>query len=56
MKINYAEMILTLRVKLNISQQKLGNMLGVYFSTVNRCEKGVSWTYFTCKRATEEVI
>ena len=40
MKINYAEMILTLRVKLNISQQKLGNMLGVSFSTVNRWEKG----------------
>ncbi|CDE16017.1 n-6 DNA methylase [Clostridium sp. CAG:288] len=40
MKINYAEMILALRVKLNISQQQLGDMLGVSFSTVNRWEKG----------------
>lgn len=40
MKIDYAEMILALRVKLNISQQQLGDMLGVSFSTVNRWEKG----------------
>lgn len=40
MKFNYAEMILALRVKLNISQQQLGDMLGVSFSTVNRWEKG----------------
>lgn len=40
MKINYAKMILALRVKLNISQQQLGDMLVVSFSTVNRWEKG----------------
>ena len=40
MKIDYAEMIRPLRVKLNISQQQLGDMLGVSFSTVNRWEKG----------------
>ena len=39
MKIDYAEMILALRVKLNISQQQLGDMLGVSFSNVNRWEK-----------------
>ncbi|CCY08305.1 putative uncharacterized protein [Coprobacillus sp. CAG:698] len=38
--INYAKAILKLRVKLNISQQQLGHMLGVSFSTVNRWEKG----------------
>lgn len=40
MKIDYAEMILALRVKLNIFQQQLGDMLGVSFSIVNRWEKG----------------
>lgn len=39
MKINYAEMILALRVKMNISQRELSKMLGVSFSTVNRWEK-----------------
>lgn len=39
MNINYAKLILALRVKLNISQQELGKMLGVSFSTVNRWEK-----------------
>ena len=38
--INYAKAILKLRVKLNISQQQLGDMLGVSFSTVNRWENG----------------
>ena len=33
-------MILALRVKMNISQQQLGELLGVSFSTVNRWEKG----------------
>ena len=33
-------MILAPKVKLNISQQQLGDMLGVSFSTVNRWEKG----------------
>lgn len=40
MNIDYAKLILALRVKLNISQQELGEMLGVSFSTVNRWEKG----------------
>lgn len=37
---NYAKAILKLRVKLNLSQQQLGDILGVSFSTVNRWEKG----------------
>lgn len=40
MSIDYAKLILALRVKMNISQQQLGDMLGVSFSTVNRWEKG----------------
>lgn len=40
MNIDYAKMILALRVKMNISQQQLGELLGVSFSTVNRWEKG----------------
>ena len=40
MSIDYAKMILALRVKMNISQQQLGDLLGVSFSTVNRWEKG----------------
>ncbi|UKI14511.1 MAG: helix-turn-helix domain-containing protein [Clostridiales bacterium] len=39
MNIDYAKMILALRVKMNISQQQLGELLGVSFSTVNRWEK-----------------
>lgn len=37
---NYASAILKLRVKLNLSQQQLGDILGVSYSTVNRWEKG----------------
>ena len=33
-------MILRIKVKLNISQQQLGDMLGVSFGTVNKWEKG----------------
>lgn len=40
MNIDYAKMILALRVKMNVSQQQLGELLGVSFSTVNRWEKG----------------
>ncbi len=40
MNIDYAKMILKLRVKKNLSQQQLGELLGVSFSTVNRWEKG----------------
>ncbi len=40
MQIDYAKTILKLRVKLNLSQQQLGELLGVSFSTVNRWEKG----------------
>ena len=38
--INYAEAILKLRVKLNISQEKLAEMLDVAFESVNRWENG----------------
>ena len=37
---NYSKAVLKLRVKLNISQEELGDMLGVSFSTVNRWENG----------------
>lgn len=40
MKFNYANAIIKLRVKLNISQTELAKMLGVSFSSVNRWEKG----------------
>jgi len=40
MKIDYAKMILALRVRMDISQKQLGEILGVSFSTVNRWEKG----------------
>lgn len=39
MGVDFAKMILALRVKMNISQQQLGEILGVSFSTVNRWEK-----------------
>ena len=37
---NYANAIRKLRAKLNISQQKLADMLGVSFPSVNRRENG----------------
>ncbi len=40
MKTNYANAILKLRAKLNISQKKLSEILDVSFSTVNRWENG----------------
>ncbi len=40
MKYNYPEAILKLRVKMNISQEDLGKLLNVSFSTVNRWENG----------------
>ena len=36
--IDYADAILELRAKLNISQEELAGMLGVSFSSVNRWE------------------
>ncbi len=40
MKNMYAETILELRAKLDISQTELAKLLGVSFSSVNRWEKG----------------
>lgn len=40
MKHKYAEAILKLRARLNISQTELAKILGVSFSSVNRWEKG----------------
>lgn len=40
MEINYPKAILRLRAKLNISQEELGKMLDVSFTTVNRWENG----------------
>lgn len=40
MKINYAKAIIDIRVKLDLSQMALADMLGVSFSSVNRWENG----------------
>jgi DNA-binding XRE family transcriptional regulator len=37
-KIDYADCILKLRAKLNLSQEKLAKLLGVSFMSVNRWE------------------
>lgn len=40
MRINYASVIINIRVKLNLSQMALADMLGVSFTSVNRWENG----------------
>lgn len=40
MKLDYAKAIIDIRVKLDISQMTLAEMLGVSFSSVNRWENG----------------
>ena len=40
MDINFAEAILQLRSKLNLSQEGLASLLGVSFTSVNRWENG----------------
>lgn len=40
MKINWPKMILRLRVKLDVSQDELGKMLGVSLASVSRWERG----------------
>lgn len=40
MKLDYAKAIIDIRVKLDISQMALADMLGVSFSSVNRWENG----------------
>lgn len=40
MKIDYPDAIRRLRAKMNISQEKLAELLGVAFSSVNRWENG----------------
>ncbi|MCI5745993.1 MAG: helix-turn-helix domain-containing protein [Erysipelotrichaceae bacterium] len=37
---NYSKAILALRVKLNLTQEKLGEMLGVSYASINRWERG----------------
>ena len=39
-KIDYADGILKLRAKLNLSQEELAKLLGVSFASVNRWETG----------------
>ncbi|VEU81591.1 helix-turn-helix transcriptional regulator [Mycoplasmopsis arginini] len=39
-KVNYPEMIVLLRARMNISQEKLASKLGVSFQSVNRWENG----------------
>ena len=40
MKYDYANAILKLRAKLNMSQDELGKLLGVSFTSINRWENG----------------
>lgn len=40
MKYNYSKAILELRAKLNLSQAKLANLLGVSFPSISRWENG----------------
>ena len=39
MKLDYASAIISLRIKLNLSQMALAELLGVSFTSVNRWEK-----------------
>jgi len=39
-KLNYPQMIIKLRVRMNISQEELAKELGVSFQSVNRWENG----------------
>ncbi len=40
MKIDYADAIIKIRIKLNLSQMALAELLGVSFTSVNRWENG----------------
>ncbi len=40
MKLDYATVIINLRIKLNLSQMALAELLGVSFTSVNRWENG----------------
>ena len=40
MKIDYPTLILTLRAKLNLSQEEFGKILGVTLNSVSRWERG----------------
>lgn len=40
MKLDYATAIINLRIKLNLSQMALAELLGVSFTSVNRWENG----------------
>lgn len=40
MKIDYPATIIKIRAKLNLSQMKMADMLGVSFASVNRWENG----------------
>ena len=40
MNIDYADAILQLRAKLNLSQQEMANLLGVSFPSISRWENG----------------
>ena len=56
MKTNYANAILKLRAKLNISQKKLSEILDVSFSTVNRWENGYYEPTKIAKRKLQELF
>ena len=40
MNIDYPDLILTLRAKLNLSQEEFGKLLGVSLNSVSRWERG----------------
>ena len=53
MKLNYAKAIIDIRVKLNLSQMALAELLGVSFTSVNRWENGKYTPTKLVKRKTE---
>lgn len=56
MKENYAKAILKLRVKLNLSQKKLGEMLGVSYASINRWERGHFEPTLLVKERLKEIL
>ena len=50
---SFGEQVKYVRKKLHLSQTDFGNLLGVNFTTVNRCENGKSEPSYKAMRAFE---